>query len=67
MNDKQEGDMEKISFLATMPDIQSWLTIHGKDGLGRIKLDTPKDELPQVLKMTLMAGCLLRVTVEVVE
>ena len=59
--------MEKISILATMPDIQSWLTIHGKDGLGRIKFDTPRDELPQVLKLTLMAGKLLRLTVEVVE
>lgn len=48
-----------------MPDIQSWLTIHGKDGLGRIKIDTPASELPEVLKMTLMAGKLLRVTVEV--
>ena len=59
--------MEKISFLASMPDIQSWLTIHGKDGIGRIKLDTPREELAQVLKMTLMAGKLLRVTVEEVE
>ena len=55
----------KITFLASMPDIQSWLTIHGKDGLGRIKLDTPQSELPEVLKMTLMAQKLLRVTVEV--
>ena len=59
--------MEKISFLASMPDIQSWLTIHGKDGIGRIKLDTPSSELAQVLKMTMMAGKLLRVTVEEVE
>ena len=59
--------MEKISFQASMPDIQSWLTIHGKDGIGRIKLDTPREELAQVLKMTLMAGKLLWVTVEVVE
>ncbi|HHV42751.1 MAG TPA: hypothetical protein GXX72_07930 [Clostridiaceae bacterium] len=59
--------MDKISFLASMPDIQSWLTIHGKDGIGRIKLDTPSSELPQVLKMTMMAGKLLRVTVEEVE
>lgn len=59
--------MDKISFLASMPDIQSWLTIHGKDGIGRIKLDTPREELAQVLKMTLMAGKLLRVTVEEVE
>lgn len=55
----------KVEFLASMPDIQSWLTIHGKDGLGRIKLDTPASELPEVLKMTLMAQKLLKVTVEV--
>jgi len=59
--------MDKLTFLATMPDIQSWLTIHGKDGVGRIKLDTPRGELPQVLKMTLMAGQLLRITVEAVD
>jgi len=61
----RRGFLIKISFLASMPDIQSWLTIHGKDGLGRIKIDTPASELPEVLKMTLMAGKLLRVTVEV--
>ena len=56
-----------VSFYASMPDIQSWLTVHGNGEGARIKLDAPASELAEVLKMTLMAGQLLRVTIEAEE
>lgn len=57
--------MEEISFHASLPDIQSMLSI-GKSG-ARLKIDVPDSDLAQVLKLTLWRERLLEVTVRVVE
>ena len=57
--------MEEISFHASLPDIQSMLSI-GKSG-ARLKIDVPDSDLAQVLKLTLWRERLLEVTVKAVE
>lgn len=57
---------EICSFWASLPDIQSALSISGK-GSSRIKLDVPETELPQVLRLLTAQGQALKITVEVEE
>ena len=54
----------KISFMASLQPIQSAINLDGRGDGARIRLDTPANELPQVLKLTLLAGQAFRVTVE---
>ena len=55
--------MGEIEFTASLPDIQSAISIGG-DG-ARIKLDVPESELMAVLKLTALRGQVFRVSVEV--
>ena len=52
----------KIEFMASLPNIQSALSIGG-DG-ARLKLDIPESDLAQVLKLVLMKNQAFRVMVE---
>lgn len=58
---------DKITFLASLPPIQSAISVSGSgDGL-RVKLDIPESELPEATKLMLLRGKSFRVTVEVEE
>ena len=55
--------MMKINFNASLPDIQSALSVGGTGA--RLKLDVPETDLAEIIKMVMVKGKLLRVTVEV--
>ena len=54
--------MEPIRFTASLPDIQSAISVGG-DG-ARVKLDVPESDLAQVLRLVLLKGQAFVVTVE---
>ncbi|MDD5511697.1 MAG: hypothetical protein PHI12_12940 [Dehalococcoidales bacterium] len=56
----------QISFIASLPDIQSAINIGG-DGSTRVKLDIPESELAEAVKLVLLKGRSFRVTISVVE
>lgn len=53
---------DKISFIASLPPIQSAIQLNGLDG-ARIKLDVPENEMPEVMKLVLLKGKAFRVTI----
>ena len=55
---------EGVSFLASIPPIQSAIKIGG-DGSMRIQLDVPKSEAASAVPMLALTGCVLRVSIEV--
>lgn len=58
---------ELISFIASLPPIQSAMSVSGnRDGM-RIKLDVSENEVPNAIKLMLFAGQTFRVTVEAIE
>ncbi|GAV24794.1 hypothetical protein ciss_07270 [Carboxydothermus islandicus] len=59
--------MEKISFIASLPPIQSAVSVSGNGDGARVKLDVPGSEMSEVLKLLLLTGKTFRVTVEAVE
>ena len=56
--------MEKIEFIASLPDILSAISIAGVDGNIRIKLDIPASEIEAVMKLIAMKGQVFKVTIE---
>ena len=56
--------MEKIEFIASLPDILSAINIAGQDGNSRIKLDIPVSEIEAILKLISMKGQAFKVTIE---
>ena len=56
--------MEKIEFIASLPDILSAISIAGVDGNTRIKLDIPASEVEAVMKLIAMKGQVFKVTIE---
>ena len=60
-------DVNTVSFLATLPSVAAAISISGNGDGARVKLDVANDDLPQVMKLVLFQGQLLRVTVEAVE
>jgi len=59
--------MEKIVFIASLPDILSAINIAGVDGNSRIKLDIPASDIDSVVKLTGMRGQVFKVTIEKIE
>ena len=58
---------EVISFIASLPPIQSAMSVSGnRDGM-RIKLDVSENEVPNAIKLMLFSGQIFKVTVEVIE
>lgn len=53
---------EPIVFLASFPPIQSAIKV-GQDG-ARVQLDIPETEMPAIVRLMLMRGKILRITVE---
>ena len=60
--------MEPIRFMASLPDIQSAISIGGgEQDSSRVKLDIPGTEIASVVKLLLLRGQCFVVTVEVEE
>ena len=57
----------KIEFSASLPPIQSALSVSGNGDGARLKLDIPGTDTPQVLKLLLLTGRSFKVTVEDAE
>jgi hypothetical protein len=54
---------EPVSFLASFPNIQTAIRVAG-DGGARILLDIPETELPAIVRLLLLRGQVIRVTVQ---
>lgn len=54
-------------FVATLPPIQSAVSVSGHGEGARIKLDIPGSDLIEALKLTMIPGVLLRVVIYKVE
>ena len=59
--------MEKIEFMATLPDILSAINIAGQDGNSRIKLDIPASDIEAVVRLIELKGQVFKVTIEKVK
>ena len=57
----------RITFMASLPDIQSAINISGTGSGARIKLDVPETDIPNVALLMLLRGKLLKVTIEDAE
>lgn len=55
-----------VAFVANIPDIKTAIGISGK-GDGRLVLDIPQSELAEVVRLTLLSGKALKVTIEAYE
>ena len=56
--------MNKIEFIASLPPIQSAISIDGMGDGARIKLDIPASDLTAVIRLQAFLGMALRVTIE---
>ncbi len=54
---------EPLTFLASIAPLQSAITI-ASDGGARVKIDIPEDEMPAIMRLTMMRGRVLKITVE---
>ena len=53
---------ESVTFLASFPPIQSAIKV-GQDG-ARVQFDIPETELPAIVRLMLMRGRVLKITIE---
>lgn len=54
---------DTITFIATLPPIQSAMSVSGnRDGM-RIKLDVSENEVPNAIKLMLYSGQVFKVTI----
>lgn len=56
------SDDAPVSFVASFPNIQTAIRVAG-DGGARILLDIPESELPAIVRLLLLRGQVVRVTV----
>lgn len=56
--------MEKITFIASLPPIQSAINLDGLGDGARIKLDVPRSDVEAILKLQGLAGMSFKVTIE---
>jgi len=61
------SDLPKLSFIATLPPIQSAMSVSGNGDGMRIKIDISEDEVGNAVRLMLFANKLFRVTIEPVE
>lgn len=57
----------KIEFIASLPPIQSAISLDGQGDGGRIKLDVSRMYVKQLLELQRMAGMPIKITAEVSE
>jgi len=55
----------EIQFIASLPDIQSAISIGG-DGATRVKFDIPESELAEAMKLVMFKGQAFKVKVETI-
>lgn len=56
--------MDKFSFTASLPPIQSAINVSGQGDGARIKLDIPQSELAAIINLQLLSGKVFKVTIE---
>ena len=56
----------KIEFIASLPDIQSAISIGG-DGATRVKFDIPESDLAGAVKLVMLKGKAFTVKIETIE
>ncbi len=56
--------MNKFSFTASLPPIQSAISVSGQGDGARVKLDIPQSELPAIINLQLLSGKVFKVTIE---
>lgn len=61
---KGKGGDSMIEFIASLPPIQSAISISGNGDGARIKLDIPQSEMAAIIQLQLMQGKALKITVE---
>jgi HSP20 family molecular chaperone IbpA len=54
---------DKIEFMASLPAIQSAVSVSGNGDGARIKLDVPGTDLPQAIKLLLYTNQTFKVTI----
>lgn len=54
---------EAIVFRGSIAPLQSAITV-ASDGGARVKLDIPEDEMPAIVRLLMMRGRVLRITIE---
>ena len=57
---------EPLTFIASIAPLQSAITI-AHDGGARVKIDIPEDEMPAIVRLMLMRGQRLRITLEALD
>jgi hypothetical protein len=58
---------ELIEFIATLPPIQSAMSVSGNGDGMRIKLDIPESEVPKAIRLMLLANTAFRVQITEIE
>ena len=56
----------KIEFIASLPDIQSAITISG-EGATRVKFDIPESDIANAVKLVLLKGQAFKVSIETID
>jgi hypothetical protein len=56
--------MDKIEFVASLPDIQSAISLSGGGDGARVKLDIPESHRLQIMKLAALTGMAFKVTIE---
>jgi len=54
---------EPLTFIASIAPLQSAITI-AHDGGARVKIDIPESEMPAIVRLMLMRGRALKITIE---
>jgi len=62
-----KDDAEPIVFYASLPPLQSAISLDGRGDGGRVKIDVPRSDVEALLRLQAWADCLLRVTIELAE
>ena len=57
---------EPLTFLASIAPLQSAITI-ASDGGARVKIDIPEDEMPAIVRLMMLRGMALKITIEPAE
>lgn len=59
--------MSKIEFIASLPPIQSAITLDGMGDGGRVKLDISRQYVDALLQLQRLAGQSIKITVETLD
>jgi hypothetical protein len=59
----EDGRTDALTFTASIAPLQSAITI-ASDGGARVKIDIPESELPAIMRLALLRGQALKITIE---